>query len=636
MSVVLLLLAFWLPGLVFGAAVKLRGWMLAAAGPALTFGMVAIGGYVLGHLGIQWNLLTFALWSAGLSIVAFAVVLLISRRLDPVDREKSITTRQHLMIGGGVALGMIVGAVSFLRGVTNLNWVNQDWDAPYHGNLVRWIAEHGSALPSTIGTIANQAGNTSYFYPDTYHALLALMLDKGGLDMPHLLNLAALMGVLAWPLGIAAMGLAWRLPPVAVAAAALVSTWFTPFPYDSLTRGPLWPYVAGIALLPAVLALAKYLLRPQGATGPIAIALAGAGLAGLHTSLAFVMVVLFIIILLACLLRLEPIDWRTAAPGIVTTVVLGGVVAVPLVLPSLANAGGVTGAVWGSEATAAAAFTQTITFSGVAAFPQWWIGLTAFAGIVIMIRRRMMLWMIGVYAVFGSLYAATVSLETPLIHALTGIFYNDHWRIAALLPLPGAVAFGVFVWGAGGWLNERFGERVPRATALAGSVLVLLVVAALSGAYIGRNSGKVKEAYQDGPIVSTAERAAYTWLATQVRPGEIVMNDLHDGSVWMYALAGVRPAEWTYYGADEKTDAAYLTRNLNKLNSDPRVRQALASLKIRYVIVGSGLVRDSTMAEGLVGLTALKGFREVFHNGAATVYEVDGGQNVLTSGPAGG
>ena len=43
MNVVLILLAFWVPGLLFGTAIGLRGWTLAAAGPLLTFGIIALG-----------------------------------------------------------------------------------------------------------------------------------------------------------------------------------------------------------------------------------------------------------------------------------------------------------------------------------------------------------------------------------------------------------------------------------------------------------------------------------------------------------------------------------------------------------------------------------------------------------------
>jgi len=76
---------------------------------------------------------------------------------------------------------------------------------------------------------------------------------------------------------------------------------------------------------------------------------------------------------------------------------------------------------------------------------------------------------------------------------------------------------------------------------------------------------------------------------------------------------------------------------------DPDFYAAVAresNMKIRYVIVGSEMVRprDYTLAKGFFWLRWTKGFRQVFHNNGAIVYEIDGQQNVagtVTSGAAG-
>ncbi|WP_328605074.1 hypothetical protein OG943_34315 [Amycolatopsis sp. NBC_00345] len=648
MNVVLILLAFWVPGLVFGTAIGLRGWTLAAAGPLLTFGIVALGIPVLGGLGIRWNLLDVALWTVLVALIGFGLGFAVRRftaRRHPdwvADEEKPARSiRDHVLIGLGVAVGMAVGTVTFLRGSHGIDNVQQGFDAPFHGNLVRWIAEHGDARPSTVGTIANLPNQTNYFYPDTYHALLALVFGKGGLTMMPTLNLAVLAVIISVPLGVAAMCRAWNMPPLAVAAAAAVTTWFTAFPYDSLWRGPLWPYVAGVAMIPAMLALAKYLLRPRGIAGPVAIGVGVAGLTGLHTSLVFVIAVYFILILIAVLLRWEKIDWRRSAPSLVTTVVLAVVLGVPLVLPSLYNAGGVTGAYWSSEASVTGGIGETITFSPMADFPQWWIGVPALIGIFLLVKRRRMMWMVGAYIVFGGLFAATVSLETPLIHTITGIFYNDHWRIAALVPLAGAVAFGEFVDTSGHWFARKVGTRVhlkPATLTLVGVLLVGLVLGGLSrGGYIGRNSSRLGINYGNGPTVSKAEEAAYTWLAQHTAPGEAVMNDRSDGSVWMYALSGVTPVEWTFYGADASTKAGYLSVWLDDIDKYPQVRKDLTDLHVRYVIVGKGLVTpDSVRSVGVARVAPGPEFHEVFRNDGATIYQIEGQQGVVTAGASPG
>ncbi|RSN59309.1 hypothetical protein DMH01_25435 [Amycolatopsis sp. WAC 04182] len=644
MNVLLVMLAFWLPGLLFGAAIRLRGWTLAGAAPLLTFGVVAIGVPVLGTLGIRWTMLNVALWTLVVSAVGFGLAYAVARytrRRHPdweEDERPARSVRDQLLIGGGVLAGLVVGAVTFLRGNRDLNNIQQDWDAPFHANLVRWIAEHGDARPSTVGTIANLPNQTDYFYPDTYHALLALVFGKSGLTIMPTLNLAALMVVLTLPFGVAAMCRAWGVPVLATAAAAAVSTWFTAFPYDSLWRGPLWPYVAGVALVPAMLALTRLLIKPKGIAGPVAIGIGVAGLAGLHTSLIFVILVYFVLILLAVLFRLEAIDWRRSAPSLVATIMLAAVFGLPMVLPALYNASGVTAASWASETTVSGAVGQTITFSPMAAFPQWWIGVPAIIGVVLLARRRQMVWLVGAYVVLGGLFAATVSLETPLIHTLTGPFYNDHWRLGALVPLAGAVGFGVFVHAVAAKAAEKIGQRKPGLNPVTltvlGVILIGLVVSVLSrGGYIGRNSARVAMHYGDGPSVSKGEVEAYNWLGAHTVPGERVMNNKIDGSVWLYALTGVQPVEWSNYGAAFSTKAGYLSVFLNDIDKEPRVRQTLTDLKVRYVLVGNGKVSPKLQTPvGFERIETTPGFKRVFGNADASVYEIEGQQGVVDSG----
>ena len=641
-AALLVLLLLWVPGLLFGAAARLRGWTLAAAAPALTYGLVAIGGLLLGELGFSWTLLTFGGWTLVASVVLFAVTTLIQRRWPARvdDDEPRVSRRGHLVVGAGVAIGLAVGAVTFLRGIGSLNRLAQDWDAPHHGNLVRWLAEHQTSLVSTAGAIGNQHENANYFYPATYHQLLALLLDQFGVTLPQLLNSGALSTVLVWPVGIAAMGLAWKLPARVVAPAAAVSTWFSPFPYDSLWRGPLWPYVAGIALLPAVLALVTYLIKPRGITGPVAVAMSAAALVGLQPSLVFILAGLLGVIFVACVFRLVPIDWKRAWPTLLALGVLAVAVAVPLILPSMRSAEGVAAMVWPSEATPAGAFGQMLTFSGVVDFPQWWIGLPALFGVVVMAKRRLMPWMVGVWLAFGGLYAVTVSLEGAVVQRLTGYFYNDHWRLAVMLPLPGSIGFGVAVVAFGTWVVGRYRDKVPAFgrtpwAPVAVSVVFFLLIGLVSGAYIGRNSTRLAVNYQNGPTVGDGELEAYQWLAGRVRPGERVMNDVFDGSGWLYAMAKVEPVEWTFYGTPAGTPSNYLTKHLNELDEDPEVRAALTELRVRYVIVGRGFVRkDNRIAPGFVGLDRTPGFTEVFRNADSVIYEIEGQESVLEGAAA--
>ncbi|CAL9657796.1 hypothetical protein SUDANB95_06841 [Actinosynnema sp. ALI-1.44] len=635
----LVVLAYWVPGLVIGLALRLRGWTLAAAAPVLTFGGIGLGTYALGRTGVPWNLLTVALWFLVLAVVVGVPTWLVARRrakaLDaaaeaepgeaPVAPAKR-PLRDDIVVLVGVVAGMAVGALTFLKGIKGLNTVNQDWDAPFHGNAIRWIAEHEASLPSALGQIANLPGKADYFYPNTYHALLAPLLDEVA-AMPELLNLAALSMVLAWPLGVAAMALAWRVPPLAAATAAAVSTWFSAFPYDSLWRGPLWPYVAGVALVPATLALARKIFTERGLGGPIAVALAMAGLVGLHTSLAFVMAVYALLLLVALVVRLEPVDWKVARVPLLVTAVLAVLAALPLALPAFANAAGVTSAGWPEFASPSDAFGQVLLWSPTQGFPLWFLGGAALVGIVLMMLHKRLLWVVGAWVVLGGLYAACASINSKLVDTLTGPFYNDAWRFAALLPLAGALAVGELVWTVatriGAKSEARLGARAAFVVPVAVGLVGVLALAVLTkGAYLGRNTQRLGWSNHDFSTVTPGERQAYQWLKEHA-DGKPVANDIGDGSVWMYALAGVKPVEWTFYGAGEDSTAGAISYHLKEIETNPRVQKAVKDLGVRYVIVGRGTVRpEMPRSPGLKDLDSFPLVRKVYSNPDAAVYEL--------------
>ncbi|WP_433267191.1 DUF6541 family protein [Actinosynnema sp. CS-041913] len=656
--IALVVLAYWVPGLALGLALRLRGWTLAAIAPALTFGMVSLAVVVLPRVGITWNILTALLWAALLVGLAALASWLVGRRAPKPAEDAGAgggaraaedagatgnagatanaevagdrpRRRDHVIVGVGVALGMAWGLFTYLRGIGSVTAVSQDWDAPYHGSAIRWIADHGNLSPADLAVLANTPGKAGYFYPNTYHALLAPVLDTGALDMAVLLNFAAMMVLLMWPLGVAAFGLAWRLPPVGVAVAALVSTWFGTFPYDLMWRGPLWPFVAAVALVPATLALFRPVLDGgRGIGAPVAIAVSLAGLVGLHTSLAFVIAIYGAMLALALLFRLEKTDWRKSRRPIVLTVVLGALFAVPAVLPALANVGGITGAEWPVLGTTFSAFSQAALFSSSDPPAFYWIGVPALLGVLLLLWRRRVVWAVAAYAVFAAMFVSAVSHMLPFLSVLTGPFYNDAWRIAALFPLVGAIAVGELANTAGtaatAFLKPRVDRpRVAVALPVAVALALVAVLAVGSGGYLRTNTHRLSWHMADSGVVSKAEVEAYHWLGERVRPGEVVANDVRDGAVWMYPLAGVTPMNWNYYGPPENSDVWWLEHNFNRLDSDPKVRELVDRMNIRYAILGEGMVqRKGERAPGMTNLGSVQHLRKVFQNPDTVVYEV--------------
>ncbi|HLL68699.1 MAG TPA: DUF6541 family protein [Micromonosporaceae bacterium] len=653
----LVVLAFWVPGTAVGLALRLRGWTLLACGPLLTFGAVAAGTFVIGTLGAKWSAWSFTAWVLTVVLIIGGASWLLRRRARtrpaatadetaqpvggedgaaasarsdrPVDEPRRL--REHFVVAVGVLLGLVVGARTFQRGVDNVaKTVNQDFDSPFHANAVRWIAEHGNPLPADLAPIANSAGATDFFYPNTYHALLALLLDHGGLAMPALLNLAALMTILVVPIGIAAMGMAWRMPPVAVAVAAAASTWFNAFPYDQLWRGPLWPYSAALALIPALLALARHLVVPRGLAGPVGVALGLTGMIGLHPSLIFVVGIYAVALLCAMLLRVEAVRWRTTVPAVVLTGAVLLLLAAPTLLPAFRRKGATLGYRWPEIASPIEAFGQALAFSPTLYVPRWLLGLAALVGIGLMLAHRRLVWVAIAYVGFAALYIGDAAYDTDLVNLVTGPFYNDAWRLAALLPVAGALAVGELFYTVAKRSESLVARRIggrhdtwPVLPAVCAALMVAVLAIQQDRAYIRANAERLNWHNRDGPVVSHHEIAGYAWLADRVGPNERVANAVRDGSVWMYALSKVQPVQWTYFGTIEGSDEYYLAKHLNEMDHNPRIRPLIAKFRVRYVIAGKGMVQGAGQLDaGLENLDDVAGLRRVYANPDVSIYEV--------------
>ena len=262
--------------------------------------------------------------------------------------------------------------------------------------------------------------------------------------MPQLLNCAALAVVLTcWPLAVAALGLAWRMPPLGAAVAALVSTWFGVFPYDSLWRGPLWPYVAGVALVPAVLALAAT-PSSRGPTlrwGPAAPRRGGrrprgpAHQPGLRPGRVRSM------LLVALLLRARTgalAGRRVAARAVLRRHRGTGAPRPP---PRAGQRGRSARRAVAAAVDPAPPLLQAATFSAPTGPLDYALGVPALAGLVLLVLRRRL----GGWSGHTCSSRRCSSRERPTpppLRALTGVFYTDVWRIAALFPLAGALAIG--------------------------------------------------------------------------------------------------------------------------------------------------------------------------------------------------
>ena len=641
----------WLAGGVLGLLAGLRGWTAAAAGPLLTWGLAGLAGPVYAKLGVGWSPASFA---TGTVVVwaATGAVRLVLRRVRPAPTAGPTLPRWSPAAQVGtslvVAAAAVFGVVVVVGGMGGLGVVPQDWDAVFHAAGIRWIADTGDgSLTGMARTNWYEAGAAPVYYPNAYHLLGALVYRLSGASVPAVLDAASAVspGVLA--LGVAAMVRRWGGRPILAAASALAAVAVTPF-YDLLWHGPVLPFVAGIAVLPAAAVGVVDLLDAPGARGrlgpAVVLAVELAGLMCLHPSILFSAVVFVAPALVQrwwdAPRRLLPELGVLAAAGVLAALLCSREIA-----GALSTGGNYEKLDRPPVLDLPAAIERYLTFGNGdgAVSVQLRLAVIMVIGLLGLRTLGALRWTAVAGLLFGVLYVLTAYSTNPVVRIVASIWWNDSWRFAGLAAAPLAVVIGQAVAmlqqalaaaadragfgrlrvGRTGW--GRVGGLLTAAAALAAFVLATRVL------YLDRNQQHMAKDTGDGPALSRLEISGLQAVALIVPPGQRVLNDRGDGSAWIYPLFGVRPVAAHYDGQRLGPAAQLLAQSFNTYVDNPAVRAAAAQLDVHFVVVDKGFLRPSfTRQPGLTKLDKQPWLRVAYRNPDVTLYEITPGLAPLT------
>lgn len=639
-----LLLITTVPGLVLGLALGIRGWLLAAASPLLTYGLVGAAGSTLPLLGIRWSPMTLAMTTTVTAIAALAARLTADRLRSPLHTAAEPRTLppwsavHHLGVLTGAVTAAGIGAAATLSATGNLAAVPQVWDSVFHSNAIRYIADSGLSDPAALRHL-NDPDVAGYFYPNAYHVVAATAVMLTGAGVSTTVNATVVFFPTLLAVAMAALVRQTGGRPALAASAALLSCAFTALPYDLLPWGTLLPFITSLVLVPALLAVFVTILRDPGHLHvplSVALGLSGVGLLALHPSGAVAAALLGIALLIQVWIQrgFRVSDVRTIGITTATAVVLGA----PLLRASLSAASG-PAFDWPTTLRPADAMGQLLFLSHEQEFPQYFLIALLAVGLFSGARLVPFLWLVLVSTLFAGLFVMAASYEGELVEALTRAWWNDKWRFAAIWTLGAIIvcAIGMVrvkdaVW-AGACrlapsmrsLDER--RRLSVSTGLA-TLLVGSLIVASDGLYFARNESRLSEAFTDGPSVSLKEREAFEVLAKIVPEGNLVMNDSYDGSALMWALSGVRPVFASPVIADQELptmnpDRRVLFESFNEVDTNARVRQALSRLNVSHVIICTGFIKPANdYSSGMQNIEDVAALRLVYENSDARVYEL--------------
>lgn len=634
------ILLFAVIGVPLARIIGLRGFAAIAAAPAFAVTIVAVTAVIAPWVGLSWSVLPVVLVAIVVGAVLFGIRRA-TRRFEPPPAPRRLFDGWLLTAFLAAAALLTVRFVTIIYEPGN---ISQTFDNVFHLNGVRFALDTGNASSLWLGRMSNPSGGLP-FYPAAWHGLVSLIVQISATTIPVAVNAVTLVvAAVVWPLGILFLTRTlFGRHPVLTVSAGLLAASLPVFPTLLMNYGVLYPYQLGVALLPVALAATLRALGLVGAASSPsrwwwAVALLGAmpGLALSHPGafvswlgLTFPMAVVFVVL-----------RWRATASRRGRLIIAGatavylaiGVVLVDVLRPPPEARG------WPLQMNLWEAFIDLITVSAWYQVPAVLAAVAIGAGIVwaCIARTPPAIVSLGMYIVAGVLFIVVAALPLlTLRDALTGMWYNNLPRLAALLPIAMVPlgAYGV----ACTWVKISSGARVralmgrsPRWALPVGGVALAALAA------LGMQTGPwspVPMALQwasssfylgpDSPLVSSDEMALIDRIDDHVPAGVAIAGSPYTGASLAYALAD-RPVLMPHVLMEVTDDLETVNDGLADARAGDDVCAALERLDVGFVL-DFGDLRITDFAADLPGLSDLEdsdAVRLVDEQGDARLYEV--------------
>ncbi|SFN16291.1 hypothetical protein SAMN05216207_100954 [Pseudonocardia ammonioxydans] len=522
------------------------------------------------------------------------------------QREGVDGHRAGLAAFAGTSLAAALAWLTVVLGFGPVDQLSSTYDAVFHYNGVAHILGTGDASSLTLGTLTSP-GSASAFYPAAWHDLVSLVAMTAGAGVPVATNLTAWsVAALIFPLSslLLTRHTLGRSAGAAFAA-PVIATAFTGFPWALMSFGVLWPNLLGVALLPAALTVVAALvgtvnepvLRPPGAAVLAVAALPALGFA--HPNAVFSLAVLGLFPILWALLRLTRqriLTSRFWQPLLGLFVTLGAVAVVVWLMVASPLLAGVRGFDWPAFTSTPEAVVEVFLLSTNSRPALWPIGVLVVVGAVAALRRITTSWLVPAHLASGFLYVLAASREDALTAGLTGAWYNDSYRLAAMLPVTGVPLAVLGVVTLAGLLRQVLlarpapvGPALRRRGASAALVVgcVIALVLGYGGLRVGLHSVVLAGTYREPAdvLLDSGQRQFLEDVAPLIPEDAVVAADPYTGNALLYPLTG-REVLFPHLIGDWTPEQTLLATRMRDAASDPEVCAAAAATRVQYVLSG--------------------------------------------------
>lgn len=585
----------FVPGMLVMACVAPWGVRTIAVAPAISVAVIGVAAIAAPMLGVPWGPVPVLAVTGVLALIGFALRIVFEpkpRRL--LGQSAFLVPMLSILVGSALLVRRLVFALGAPENIS------QTFDNLFHLNAIRLALDTGDASSFHLGEISGVG-----FYPAGWHAVVALVADVAS-SVPAAVNATNLViASVVWASGCVLLAMtAFPASRVAVVVAGVLASAFGAFPFLLLFFGVLYPNFLSYALVPVGLALMIRLLGLAGdevdlrswswwrdavlllvVAGGTAIAHPGGALALI--ALGMPLLVVWYVRAVPRAARTRPISWRRVVPptAVLVTAVLFTYIVWRKIRPPVEAAG------WPPRQSQSQALGEALTVAPLGSPMTLLVAALVVAGILAAIFDRRKRWVVGPFAVVAVLFVIVSGGPAgEMRDFLTGVWYNDSYRLASLLPVPGLL---VATSGAI-WIVELVQERgrralaaLPRWAEVGVAVVVLCVLVVLSQGEGVRQVARMAHAnssyVDDARLLSTDELALLEQVDDLVDEEGVIAVNPWTGASLAYALADRQVTQMHIFTPMTPAQET-IVRRLRAVDVDPDVCEAVRESGVGYAL----------------------------------------------------
>lgn len=256
------------------------------------------------------------------------------------------------------------------------------------------------------------------------------------------------------------------------------------------------------------------------------------------------------------------------------------------------------------------AFVSALTLGFMSKGTQLVLMIFVIIGAALTLKRQEWLWLSFAFAIACGLFVVDVSSDGPLQHLLTGFWYTDYYRVAAMAAMLGIPLASLGIAEVSSRISALFARlrhvevRLSSVVSVALCLVLLLAGNVISIPAVSDSSpegvprlGKSsfcsvwQQLYRENNVdyIYTTEEKEFVEEAKQLIPdGALVINNPNDGSCFCYVVDDMR-VYYRYlraYGeGGESEDSELIRSRLDMIAHDERVNQAVRNVGAEYVLL---------------------------------------------------